>query len=197
MNFLAHLYLAGEDEDLILGQMLGDFLEPGWREQVPPEVQRGVRQHQQVDQFTDRHPIFKRSRQRLPTGLRRYAGIVVDIYYDHLLANHWGRFHAELTLEEFARSRYDVLQKREDVLTAKLRRVLPSVVRHDWLTSYRDFAGIERALLGVSRRLRHENPIAEAGEALRSEHDGLDEDFLEFFPDLERFVDEQGQPLVS
>ena len=192
MNFLAHLYLAGEDEELILGQMLGDFLEPGWRERVPPGVQRGVRQHQQVDLFTDRHPVFKRSRARLPPGLRRYAGIVIDIYYDHLLATHWPRFHAELTLEEFARSRYEVLQKKERDLTSKLRRVLPSIVRHDWLTSYRGNAGIERALRDVSRRLRRENPVAAAGKALRRQHDGLDEDFLEFFPDLERFVEEQG-----
>ena len=190
MNFLAHLYLAGEDEDLIVGQMLGDFLEPGWRRTAAPGVQRGVRQHQEVDRFTDLHPVFKRSRSRLPAELRRYAGIVVDIYYDHLLANHWPQFHAQLSLEEFARSRYEVLQRREHHLTSKLRRVLPSIVRNDWLTRYREFAGIERALQGVSRRLRRGNPIAESGAALRDEHDGLAEDFLEFFPELTSYVRE-------
>ncbi len=190
MNLLAHLHLAGEDEDLIVGQVLGDFLERGWRNLVPAGVERGVRQHQQVDSFTDGHPLFKRSRARLPPELRRFAGIVVDIYYDHLLANHWGSFHRERSLEEFAQSRYRVLREREDVLTGRLRRALPSIVRHDWLTAYRDFEGIERALHGVSRRLKRENPIAEAGAALRAEHEGLEEDFLEFFPALERFVAE-------
>ena len=190
MNLLAHLYLAGDDHDLIVGQSLGDFLERGWRERVSPAVERGVRHHQQVDLFTDRHPLFRRSRARLPSELRRFAGIVVDIYYDHLLANHWTRFHEELNLEEFAHSRYAVLLEREPTLTAKLRRALPSIVGHDWLVSYRDFAGIERALGGVSRRLRRANPVAGAGEALRAAHDGLERDFLEFFPDLERFVAE-------
>ncbi len=188
MNFLAHLYLAGDDEDLILGQMLGDFLEPGWRERVPVAVQRGIRQHQQVDLFTDRHPIFARSRARLPVGLRRYAGIVIDIYYDHVLANHWSRFRADLTLEQFAHTRYQTLLRRKDELTDKLRLALPSIVQHDWLTSYRDFSGIQRTLRGVSRRLRRANPIGEAGVSLRREHAGLERDFLDFFPELTRFA---------
>lgn len=183
MNFLAHLYLAGDDEDHVVGQVLADFLERGWRERVSPGVLRGVRLHQQADLYTDRHELFRRSRERLPQHLRRYAGIVVDIFYDHLLATHWRRFH-DTPLDQFAQSRYRILEGRTQEMTGRLRAVLPIMVERDWLTSYRDVEGVERALIGVSRRLQRANPIAEAGAALSSGREGFEQDFLAFFPDL-------------
>lgn len=183
MNFLAHLYLAGENEDHVVGQVLADFLERGWQELVSPGVLRGVRLHQQTDLYTDQHALFRRSRERLPQHLRRYAGIVVDIFYDHLLATHWERFH-DMPLEQFAQSRYRILETRTEEMTSRLRTVLPVIVERDWLTSYRDVDGMERALAGVSRRLRRANPIAEAGAAFRAERQGFEQDFLSFFPDL-------------
>ncbi|MDA0205309.1 MAG: acyl carrier protein phosphodiesterase [Acidobacteria bacterium] len=183
MNFLAHLYLAGENEDYIVGQVLADFLERGWQQRVSDGVLRGIRLHQQADLFTDQHECFRRSRARLPQHLRRYAGIVVDIFYDHLLATHWGRFH-DAPLDRFAQSRYRILQGRTEEMTDRMRLVLPSMVEHDWLTSYRKVEGMERALAGVSRRLKRANPIAEAGAALSNDQEGFERDFLEFFPDL-------------
>lgn len=115
--------------------------------------------------------------------MRRYAGIVVDIFYDHLLANHWDRFH-NAPLEQFAQSRYRILEGRTDQMTDRLRAVLPIMVERDWLTAYRDIDGMERALIGVSRRLKRANPIAEAGAVLRAHQEGFEQDFLAFFPDL-------------
>ena len=183
MNFLAHLYLAGDNEDHIVGQVLADFLERGWRDGVSDGVLWGVRLHQQADLFTDQHRVFRRSRARLPQHLRRYAGIAVDIFYDHLLATHWGRFH-DAPLERFAQSRYRILEGRTDEMTARMRAALPIMIEHDWLTSYRRIEGMERALAGVSRRLKRPNPLAEAGAAFRADRDGFEQDFLAFFPDL-------------
>lgn len=183
MNFLAHLYLAGDDEDHVVGQVLADFLERGWQARVSPGVLRGIRLHQQADLYTDRHELFRRSRQRLPQHLRRYAGIVVDIFYDHLLATNWEKFH-DAPLHEFSQSRYRILEGRTGEMTARLRAVLPILVERDWLTSYGSMEGVERALTGVSRRLKRANPIAEAGAALRADREGFEQDFLEFFPDL-------------
>lgn len=183
MNFLAHLYLAGDNEDYVVGQVLADFLERGWRERVSDGVLRGIRLHQQADLFTDQHELFRRSRERLPQHMRRYAGIVVDIFYDHLLANHWGRFHDE-PLEQFAQGRYRILEGRTEEMTDRMRAVLPIMVERDWLTAYRDVEGMERALAGVSRRLKRANPIVEAGAALRADREGFEQDFLAFFPEL-------------
>ena len=183
MNFLAHLYLAGENEDYVVGQVLADFLERGWRERVSPGVLRGIRLHQQADLFTDRHECFRRSRERLPLQLRRFAGIVVDIFYDHLLANHWERFH-DAPLPQFAQSRYRILEGRTEEMTERMRAALPIMVERDWLTAYRDVDGMERALAGVSRRLKRANPVAEAGAALQADRKGFEQDFLAFFPEL-------------
>jgi acyl carrier protein phosphodiesterase len=183
VNFLAHLHLAGEDEDHIVGQVLADFLERGWQELVSPGVLRGIRLHQQADLYTDQHALFRRSKGRLPQHLRRYAGIVVDIFYDHLLASRWGQFHP-MPLDQFAQSRYRILEARTEEMTGSMRAVLPFMVGRDWLTSYREIEGMERALAGVSRRLRRANPIAEAGAAFLAEREGFEQDFLEFFPDL-------------
>ncbi len=193
MNFLAHLYLAGENEDYVVGQMLADFLERGWQERVSPGVLRGIRLHQQADLFTDQHELFRRSRERLPQHLRRYAGIVVDIFYDHLLANHWARFH-DAPLDQFAQSRYRILEGRTEEMTDRMRAVLPILVERDWLTSYRSVEGVERALVGVSRRLKRANPIAEAGAALRDDREGFEQDFLAFFPELTVHISRLAKP---
>jgi acyl carrier protein phosphodiesterase len=183
VNFLAHLYLAGENEDQVVGQVLADFLERGWQELVSPGVLRGIRLHQQTDLYTDQHALFRRSRERLPPHLRRYAGIVVDIFYDHLLATHWEQFH-HTPLEEFAQSRYRILEARTEEMTGRMRAVLPIFIERDWLTSCRSKEGIERALIGISRRLKRVNPIAEAGAVLWADREGFEQDFLSFFPDL-------------
>ena len=183
MNFLAHLYLAGDDEDQVVGQVLADFLERGWRDRVSLGVLRGVRLHQQADLYTDQHELFRRSRERLPQPFRRYAGIVVDIFYDHLLATHWEQFH-DVPLDEFAQSRYRILEGRTEGMTGRMRAVLPILVERDWLTSYRSREGVEYALAGVSRRLKRANPIAEAGAALWANREGFEQDFLAFFPEL-------------
>lgn len=183
MNFLAHLYLAGDNEDYVVGQVLADFLERGWRERVSGGVLRGIRLHQQADLFTDQHELFRRSRERLPRHLRRYAGIVIDIFYDHLLATHWRQFH-DAPLHEFAQSRYRILEGRTGEMTDRMRAVLPILIERDWLTSYRSVEGVERALIGVSKRLKRANPIAAAGAALRDAPEGFEEDFLAFFPEL-------------
>jgi acyl carrier protein phosphodiesterase len=187
VNFLAHIYLAGENEEHVIGQVMADFLERGWQERVSDGVLQGIRLHQQIDMFTDRHDVFRRSRLRLPLELRRYAGIAVDIFYDHVLAQNWEKYHP-MALDEYAQSRYEILGSRPQELTDRMSRAMPSIVTKDWLTSYRELEGIERALKGVSKRLKRENPLAEAGLVLRRERAGFEEDFSEFFPDLEAFA---------
>src|SRR5690606_30004373 len=106
--------------------------------------------------------------------LRRYAGIVVDIFYDHLLAMHWEKFH-DAPLAEFAQSRYRILEGKTGEMTDRLRTVLPILVERDWLTSYRSLEGVERALTGISRRLKRTNPVAEAGVFLRADRKGFEQ----------------------
>ncbi len=189
MNYLAHLFLTADNEDLLIGQMLGDFLEPGWRQTIPAPVQAGVRLHQQVDALTDSHELFAVSRRRLPAPYRRFSGIAVDMFYDHVLAQRWDDFSPGESLDEFSQRCYATLERRRDDLTLRLRRTLPAIVRYDWLTSYREIEGISRSLRGLSRRLSFDNPLGDAARFLETDYSGFEADFMELFPDLQAFVE--------
>lgn len=185
MNFLAHLHLAGDDEEIVLGQMLGDFLEPGWREKYSPRVQAGVRLHQFVDRYTDAHPAVAALRGRVRRPYRRFAGVLLDVFFDHLLARDWERWRPDQPLAGFAQSRYEILTRHQARLSPRLRAALPSMVGRDWLGSYARREGVERALRGMSGRLSRENPLASAGELLDEMGPEISETFAVFFPDLE------------
>ena len=188
MNYLAHLFLSGDEEDLLVGQLLGDFLEPGWQRTLPPGVQAGVRLHQQVDRFTDAHELFVASRRRLPDVYRRFSGVLVDVFYDHVLARRWDDYSPDEPLDAFIRRAYATLDRRREDLTPRLRRTLPAIIHFDWLGSYQRLDGIARTLRGLSRRLRFPNPMAEAVSALESDYPAYERDFQEFFPELQAFV---------
>jgi acyl carrier protein phosphodiesterase len=188
LNFLAHAHLSRHDDELLAGQMLGDFLEPGWRERLPPRIVEGVNLHHQVDRFTDAHPTFLQSRRRLDPRFRRYSGVLVDVFYDHFLAANWARYHPGESLREFSQRVYALLARDETVVTSRLRRVLPSMTAHDWLAGYAYLDAIDATLAGISRRLSRDNPLAEGGLALRAHYAGLERDFHAFFPELEAFA---------
>jgi len=188
MNYLAHLLLASPDPELMAGSVAADFLKGFRRERLSAGVEEGVRLHHAIDRFTDEHPAAVRSRRRFPKPYRRYGGILVDLFYDHFLAFHWERHGNGAELAAFAASAYRVLEERESELPPGLRRTLPSMVRHDWLTGYRSVEGVRRALQGVSRRLRRENPLASAADQLEQHYEGLEADFAAFFPQVVSFA---------
>ncbi|MCP5459195.1 MAG: DUF479 domain-containing protein [Gammaproteobacteria bacterium] len=183
MNYLAHLYLAGAEPHTLIGSLLGDFakgrIDPTW----PPPVRQAVIQHRRVDAFTDSHPIVNRSKQRLGAELRRYAGILVDVYYDHLLARDWSRY-ALTPLRTFVNRVYAVLRAHYASFPLPMQRSVSYLLAHDLLHSYRDIRGIQRALEGIAGRLRRTNPIAQAITVLEREDAGLAADFAVFFPEL-------------
>lgn len=188
VNYLAHLYLAGADSDLLLGAMLGDFAK-GRLENLPysPGVLGGVRLHREIDSFTDAHPRTLISRRRFSPARRRYAGIIVDLAYDHFLARHWGCF-SPLPLAEFTDEAYRQLLARRERLPPTLQRVLPRMAAQDWLGSYAELDTVGRALERIGGRFRRGNPLLGVLTELESAYLGLEEDFLAFFPELAAFA---------
>jgi acyl carrier protein phosphodiesterase len=184
MNYLAHLYLSEPTPEAWLGSLVGDFMQGMELRSFPPAVQAGILQHRRVDRFTDQHPIVRRSKQRLEQRFSRYAGIMVDVFYDHFLARDWPAYRPGQSLGEFTAQVYRALQDQAGLLPRRLCRILPRMREQDWLGSYRDVAGIDLALRGLGRRLRRANPLAEGvGELVRN-HDALAADFARFFPEL-------------
>ena len=192
MNYLAHALLAASPAELRLGGLIGDFvkgpLDSAANAHLPPAVRAGVALHRKIDGFADAHPAFRRSRARVGALRRRYAGVMVDMFYDHLLAVHWALFSAQ-PLAGFARDCYALLAAEQARLPARLRALRGRMEADDWLAGYRDIARIHRALDGMARhRVARANPLAGAASELEADYAGFEADFLAFFPAAMDFV---------
>lgn len=184
MNYLAHLLLAGPDEGMRLGALIGDFMAGMGVEEFAADVQAGIWLHRKIDRWTDAHPVFRRSKRRCPDRLRRFAGVIVDVAYDHCLALEWERWCPGQGLGEFAGEVYGLLDKRAEELPPRLERAREWIVGEDWLSRYGDPGHVRRVFAGMGRRVRRENRLVEAGEFVVAEVEGLREDFGVFFGEL-------------
>ncbi|HKQ26052.1 MAG TPA: ACP phosphodiesterase [Burkholderiales bacterium] len=187
MNYLAHLYLSEPHEDAWLGSLMGDFVKGPLDDRYGREITRGIAMHRKIDVFTDAHPVVLRSKSRMSAGRRRYAGIMVDVFYDHFLARHWQDFHDE-PLAEFTGRVYRVLQRYHTVLPERLQRMAPMMMQWDWLGSYADIGSIYTALNRMGQRLKRENRLLNSADELVGNYAQLEADFREFLPDVLRFV---------
>lgn len=187
VNYLAHLYLAGNDDQHIAGALLGDFVK-GRLENLTftPGVVDGIRLHRSIDTFTDNHPIVQRSRIRLQRR-RRVAGIIIDLAYDHFLAARWPEFANE-PLHSFCERSYSRLLACLDDFPPKLRLILPQMAAQDWLSSYAELTTVAFALERIGTRLRQPDLLTGVLTDLEQHYIGLEQDFLEFFPDLTAHV---------
>ena len=190
MNYLAHLHLAEPTPESCLGNLLGDFVKGyPWDDRYPEAVWRGIVEHRFVDAYTDRHPRWKRSREILPVELRRFAGIVVDIYYDYFLHRHWDRFSPEEKLEAFVERVTGDLWTARDLAPPVARGAIGKMIKQGWLYEYASLDGIDRTLVRVRSRAPYLEPVFAASGRLRDRLPELEEDFLAFYPDLIAYVE--------
>ena len=183
MNHLAHALIAVRTGTSIAGNLMGDFVKGRPEDRYDGALLEGIRLHRAVDAMTDDHPVFRRSRERMRPPFRRYAGILVDIFYDHVLARNWAA-HSDEPLRPFVDRVYDELIEHRPRLPERMHRFVDYMLGTDLLMSYETHEGIVQALTGISHRMSRENPLDRAGEVLVEEAVGLDADFAEFFPDL-------------
>ena len=191
MNYLAHVFLARGSADMTIGALLGDFVKGAAAEAYSGGIRSGIALHRRIDRYTDGHPIVRASHRRVGVSRRRFAGIVVDVFFDHFLVRHWGRF-SDTPLTEFTRWVYAALASHRAEFPDRLRRVLPRMIAEDWLGSYGRLDAVDAALKGIARRLkRYERARAlERGVVDLEEHYArFENDFLAFFPDLIQHVD--------
>jgi acyl carrier protein phosphodiesterase len=187
VNYLAHLYLSPPQDDALLGSLLGDFVKGAIGERFAPPVAAAIRLHRALDTFTDAHAAVQRSRSRVSAARRRYAGVMIDMFYDHFLARRWQEFHHE-PLEAFSARVYALLERRHAELPERLQYVAPRMAARDWLGSYASPANVARALDGIGTRLRRANRLAGAGEELLADYAGFEADFRAFLPQARAFA---------
>lgn len=159
MNFLAHLLLAGDDDGLRLGAMLGDFVR-GWRALAfyPADVRLGIKLHRHTDQFFDSLPAVVKLRENFPTPFRRYSGIVIDLAFDHQLARRWENYSSQ-SLEQFDREIHELLAKNDRMLPRRLRQFISYASQRGLFAAYREKSEIMHSLRGLGSRLTRPNPL--------------------------------------
>jgi acyl carrier protein phosphodiesterase len=192
MNWLAHLILSEPTSAFRIGNLLPDILPGSEMHTLPAMFQAGIECHRAIDRFTDLHPIFMRSRRRLEPPYRRYGGILIDIFYDHFLARAWSQY-STTPLDQFIAEIHASFPAHRSDLPLRAYTRLIEIQAGDWLLSYRDLNGVRRALDGIGSRLRKPQALGEGTAQLELHYDDLRDDFVQFFPELSRHVEERRQ----
>ena len=183
MNYLAHLFLSDGTPESLIGNLLGDFVKGSIEDIYSAEIIKGIYLHRKIDSYTDSHPIFRSSKKLISVDRRRFSGIMIDVFYDHFLAKNWSNY-SSITLDDFANRVYQVLQEHKKILPNRLKRILPDMIAYDWLASYKETTAIDRAINGLSYRIKRKNNLFGGVEELFLNYQQLQADFSLFFPEL-------------
>lgn len=183
MNHLAHLFLAPDSELHRVGSLLGDFARGLDSGSLPPAIHEGLRHHRSVDAFTDQHPDVMASKRLFSSQRRRFAGVALDILYDHYLLRNWHRF-SSMDVDDFIDQVYAELRNHRKAMPEKMQTVTGQIVRYDWFRSYQSLDNIGFALDRVANRIRFRHSFSGIIEEIKAQDQALEARFLCFFPDL-------------
>ncbi|AOC96174.1 Acyl carrier protein phosphodiesterase [Flavobacterium anhuiense] len=183
MNFLAHIYLSGDNDLIKIGNFMADGIRGKQFEHFPEDVQKGILLHRFIDTYTDSHDIFRKSTKRLHERYHHYAGVIVDIVYDHFLAKNWEKYSDE-KLELFVNRFYHSLHDNYEILTEKTQGLMPYMIERNWLVSYRTTEGIQHILTQMDRRSKNVSQMQFAVEELTEFYDEFEEEFTLFFEEI-------------
>ncbi|MEN2401279.1 ACP phosphodiesterase [Flavobacterium sp. MC2016-06] len=185
MNFLAHIYLSGENDLIKIGNFMADGIRGKQFEHFPEDVQKGILLHRFIDTYTDSHDIFRQSTKRLHDKYHHYAGVIVDILYDHYLAKNWTKYSDE-KLESFINRFYRSLHENYEILTEKTQDLMPYMIQRNWLLSYQTVDGIHNILTQMDRRSKNTSKMQFASEELKEFYAEFEEEFTLFFEDMQQ-----------
>lgn len=191
MNFLAHIYLSGDSEDILLGNFIADMVKGKQIENFHQGIVDGFMLHRKIDTFTDNHPIIEQSKIRIRNKYRLYSGVVVDMYYDHFLSKYWYDFSKQ-SLTRFVKQAYHILLKNYFLLPMRAKNVLPYMVASNWLVNYGDLDRLHGYFEGMAQRTMFKSGMEDAVEDLVKYYDDFENEFRTFFPELITYVELQG-----
>ncbi len=190
MNFLAHIYLSGNNDLIKIGNFIADGIRGHDYEQFPIDVQKGILIHRAIDTFTDAHPIFRKSKHRLHEAYGHYSGVIMDIFYDHFLAKNWAKYSDE-KLEEYAERFYQSLRDNYDWLNSKTQAMMPSMIGRNWLASYATVEGIGMILFQMDHRTKNRVSMQNAVNELQEYYSEFETEFTTFFEELRAHVQQK------
>ena len=183
MNFLAHILLSRDSEDLLIGNFIADFIRNKEVGDYSAEIQKGIHLHRLIDSFTDQHEQVRKGSRRLMKNHGKYAPVVIDILYDNVLAANWSKYHGD-SLDDFAVDTYEILQRRIMDLPLKLQSRVPLMVADDFLIRYGTDEGLQYALSMMDRRTKFPSNFVLASAQLKEEWELFENEFNIFFPEV-------------
>lgn len=183
MNYLAHIYLSGENDFIKIGNFMADGIRGSHYLHFDKEIQKGILLHRTIDSFTDSHPVYRKSKHRLHEKYGHYSGVIMDIVYDHFLAKNWKKYHTQ-DLEDYAQEFYSLLQNNYDLLTDKTKNALPYMIARNWFVSYSSLAGLEMILFQMDYRTQHRAHMQEALVEIKQYYEDFEQEFTLFFDEL-------------
>lgn len=181
MNFLAHAYLSFGHPDILLGNMISDFVKGKKQFDYPLSIQDGIKLHRSIDDFTDCHPLIKEAKKVFQQDYRLYSGAFVDVVFDHFLAKDIEN------LQHFAQETYRLLDKNSSFHPDNFRSVFQSMRKYDWLKNYSELWGIERSFSGLVYRAKYMNDSQKAFELFKDNYNSFRDIYTQFFPELYSF----------
>jgi acyl carrier protein phosphodiesterase len=187
MNFLAHIFLSGENDEIRLGNFIGDFVKGNAYNKYSPFIRKGILLHRKIDTFTDSHPIVRQHKSLFYDKYHKYAGIIIDILYDHYLAHYWHMF-SEVDYKNYIEFVNEFLLNNIESMPPDLKKIVPNLVQNNWLNLYRTIEGFESVLIGMSKgtSLPAENNFAIL--ILRKNYESIRYEFFNYFPQLMEYV---------
>jgi len=186
LNYLAHIYLSGNNKPIQIGNFIADSVKGKSYQSFPKEIQKGILFHRQIDWFTDNDITVKKSKRRLDKRYGHYKGIIIDIFYDHFLAKNWTNY-SDIPLKDFTHEFYTVLNNELESLPMRVQLLTPYMIKNDWLTNYASFEGIEKVLIGMNKRTQEISQMHLAIIDLKIHYKEFEEDFTLFFEKLRNF----------
>ena len=187
MNFLAHLYLSGNNKNLLIGNFIADAVKGNKHQNYPKEIQNGIILHRHIDTFTDTHDIVKKSKRRLHKRYNHYSGVIIDVFYDHFLAKNWHEY-SDIPLDIYSKKVYQTLNQNNHLLPERVQKFLPYMIEQNWLESYQYKEGVEKVLNGINFRTKNISQMNLAIDDLNEKYDEFEEDFKEYFDLLIKFT---------
>ncbi|HTS45453.1 MAG TPA: ACP phosphodiesterase [Puia sp.] len=190
MNYLAHAYLSFRQPEILVGNLISDFVKGKKKEEYPELIRKGIQLHRLIDQYTDNHEATMRAKAFFRPACGLYAGAFIDIVYDHFLANDTKEF-PQHSLAEFSQYTYQQMQPFEAVFPEKFSRMFYYMKLQDWLFNYQFRKGVQNSFAGLVRRAKYLNHYQPAFEAFETNYAALNDCYQVFFPDIRDYAYQQ------
>lgn len=190
MNYLAHIYLSGNNDLVTIGNFIADGIKGKKYKNYEKHIQIGVLLHRHIDTFTDAHQTVRKSTKRLHENYGHYSGVIVDILYDHFLAKNWKKY-SNIPLEDYANTFYNSLENHYEILPQRIQKMMPYMINDNWLLSYASIEGIAMVLSGMNRRTKNRSGMDKAVNELEEFYEDFENEFTSFFDELILFSKEK------